>query len=107
MKRQHVPAVIAATVAMAITVTTARADRCDDLAAQVANQIGGVKVGRAAANTVALSHPAVRTMHLGCRSRTVTNQIEASAEGRDPLPRSMTPPPARPRWCSPSRRRIR
>ncbi len=84
MKRQHVPAVIAAAVAMAMTATTARADRCDDLAAQVANQIGGMKVGRVVANTVALSHPAVRTMHLGCRSRTVTNQIEASAEGKRP-----------------------
>jgi hypothetical protein len=84
MKRQHLPAMIGAAVVMAIATSPARADRCDDLAAQLANQIGGLTVGKAAANTVALSHPSVRSMHLGCRSRTVTNQIDASTEGKTP-----------------------
>lgn len=84
MKRQHLPAVIAAAVAMVLTATSARADHCDDLAAQLANQIGGLTAGKAAANTIALSHPAVHSMHLGCRSRTVTNQIDASTEGKVP-----------------------
>lgn len=84
MERQHLPAVIMAAAVMTMATTAASADRCDDLAAQLANQIGGLTVGKAAANTIALSHPAVRSMHLGCRSRTVTNQIDASAEGKAP-----------------------
>lgn len=84
MKRQHLQFVIAAAVAMILATTSARADRCDDLAAQLANQIGGLTVGKVAANTIALSHPAVRSMHLGCRSRTVSNQIDASTEGKTP-----------------------
>ena len=84
MKRQHLPAAIAVAAVMAMAATEARADRCDDLAAQLANQIGGLTVGKAAANTIALSHPAVRSMHLGCRSRTVSNQIDASTEGKTP-----------------------
>lgn len=84
MKRQHLPTVIAAAVVIAIVATSARADHCDDLAAQLANQIVGLTVGKTAANTIALSHPAVRSMHLGCRNRTVTNQIDASTEGKTP-----------------------
>jgi hypothetical protein len=84
MKRQHLPAAIAAAAVMAMAATEARADRCDDLAAQLANQIGGLTVGKVAANTIALSHPAVRSMHLGCRNRIVTNQIDASTEGKTP-----------------------
>ncbi len=84
MKRQHLQFVIAAAVATILATTSAHADRCDDLAAQLANQIGGLTVGKVAANTIALSHPAVRSMHLGCRSRTVSNQIDASTEGKTP-----------------------
>lgn len=86
MKRQFLPTVTMAAVAMTMAATAARADRCDDLAAQIANQVGGLTVGKVAANTIALSHPAVRSMHLGCRSRTVTNQIDASTEGNAPSP---------------------
>lgn len=84
MKRQHLPTVImaAAMAAVAMAATSARADHCDDLAAQLANQISGLTIGKAAANSIALSHPSVRAMHLGCRSRTVTNQIDASVEGK-------------------------
>src|ERR1700716_2963177 len=44
----------------------ARADRCDDLAAQLKNQIDGLTVGRTAANVIYLEHPAAKQVRLGC-----------------------------------------
>jgi hypothetical protein len=64
----------------------ARADRCDDLAAQLKGQIDGLGVGRTAANQIYLSHPQAKQITLGCASRNVTNQLFARANSRKPTP---------------------
>jgi hypothetical protein len=77
------PAVIALTVAGA---SPARADRCDDLAAQLASQIDGLKVGITAAKVIYLSHPQARELSLGCSSRKFSNEFYAKSTSRKPTP---------------------
>jgi hypothetical protein len=64
----------------------ARADHCDDLANQLKNQIGGLHVGKTAANTIYLSHPAARQLMLGCRNRKYTFELIAGTGSRKPKP---------------------
>src|SRR5580700_10467934 len=64
----------------------ARADRCDDLAAQLANQIDGLKVGITAANVIYLSHPQAKELSLGCAGRKFSNELYAKASSRKPKP---------------------
>ena len=80
---------LALLAAMALTVSSAspaRADRCDDLAAQLKSQIDGLGVGKTAANLIYLSHPQARQITLGCASRNVSNQLFARADSRKPKP---------------------
>ena len=88
MNPPHLPASIAVallTITM-LSVSPARADRCDELAAQLARNISSLKVGKTAANAIALTHPATTSMRLGCASRNVTNEIFASTESKKPSP---------------------
>jgi hypothetical protein len=71
---------------LAFSPSPARADRCDDLAAQLKSQIEGVKVGKTAANVIYLEHPAAKQVRLGCFSRNVTNELYAAADSRKPSP---------------------
>jgi hypothetical protein len=81
------PAVLAmALVSLALTTSPARADRCDDLAAQLKGQIDGIAIGRTAANSIFLTHPAAKQMRLGCASRNVKNELAATADSRKPSP---------------------
>jgi hypothetical protein len=64
----------------------ARADRCDDLAKQLKNQIDGVVVGKTAANVIYLSHPQAKELSLGCSGRSYSNQLYAKASTRKPPP---------------------
>jgi len=64
----------------------ARADRCDDIAAQLKGQIDGLKVGITAANIIYLSHPDAKELSLGCRGRNYSNELYAKADGRKPKP---------------------
>src|ERR1700704_82445 len=64
----------------------ARADRCDDLAGQLKNQIEGLAVGKTAANVIYLSHPQAREITLGCAGRNYSNQLYAKADSRTPKP---------------------
>src|ERR1700722_5251789 len=87
------PTVFAATRALlsaiALTITSAnpaRADRCDDIAAQLKNQIDGLNVGITAANVIYLSHPQAKELSLGCASRNFTNELYAKADSRKPKP---------------------
>lgn len=64
----------------------ARADHCDDLARQLSSQIGGLHVGRTAANAIYLSHPAAKQLMLGCRNRKYTFELIAGAGSRKPKP---------------------
>ena len=52
-----------ATMALTVSgVSPARADRCDDLAAQLKGQIDGLKVGITAARVIYLSHPLAKEL---------------------------------------------
>ena len=62
----------------------ARADRCDDLAAQLKNQIDGLTVGKTAANVINLAHPQAKELSLGCAGRSYSNQLFAKASARKP-----------------------
>jgi hypothetical protein len=76
-------------VALMLTVfaaSPARADRCDDIANQLKNQIDGLKVGITAANVIYLSHPQATELTLGCANRTFTNELYAKADSRKPKP---------------------
>ena len=64
--------------------TPARADRCDDLAKQLTEQIPGLKVGATRGGEIALTHPAVTQASLGCSSRNTTNSITASTDKKKP-----------------------
>ncbi len=64
----------------------ARADRCDDLAAQLKGQIDGLTVGKTAANLIYLSHPQAKEITLGCASRNISNQWYAKSSSRKPSP---------------------
>ena len=82
-------AAFALLAAMALTVSgasPARADRCDDLAAQLKGQIDGLKVGITAANVIYLSHPQAKEITLGCRGRNFTSELYAKADSRRPKP---------------------
>jgi hypothetical protein len=72
--------------AIAITPSPARADRCDDLAGQLKNQIDGLHVGKTAANAIYLSHPAARQLMLGCPNRKFTFELIAGSDSRKPKP---------------------
>jgi len=82
-------AAIALAAAMALSLSDAspaRADRCDDLAAQLKGQIDGLGVGKTAANLIYLTHPQAKQITLGCASRNITNQLFARADSRKPAP---------------------
>jgi hypothetical protein len=78
--------VLAAALALlaALGASPARADRCDDIAAQLRGQIDGLKVGITAANTIYLTHPEARELSLGCSGRNYKNELYAKADGRKP-----------------------
>ena len=70
----------------ALSASPARADRCDDLARQLKDQVDGLTVGRAAANVIYLSHPSAKQVRLGCAGRNVSNEFYAAADSRKPSP---------------------
>jgi hypothetical protein len=76
-----------ATLALIVFLASpARADRCDDLAGQLKNQIEGLAVGKTAANLIYLSHPQAKELTLGCSGRNYRNQLFAKADSRKPAP---------------------
>jgi hypothetical protein len=79
---------IFATLALlaAFGASPARADRCNDIAGQLAGQIDGLKIGITAANTIYLSHPQAKELSLGCSGRNFKNELFAKADGRKPKP---------------------
>jgi len=71
---------------IALSASPARADRCDDLAKQLKNQIDGLAVGKTAANVINLSHPQAAQLSLGCAGRSYSNQLFAKSSNRKPSP---------------------
>jgi hypothetical protein len=80
------PALLAAVTFTLSLASPARADRCDDLAGQLKNQIEGLTVGKTAANVIYLSHPQTKELTLGCAGRNYSNQLFAKADSRKPTP---------------------
>jgi hypothetical protein len=76
---------LVAIMAFAVAVPSpARADRCDDLAKQLKNQIDGLEVGKTAANLIYLTHPQAKALTLGCAGRSFSNQWFAKSNSRKP-----------------------
>jgi hypothetical protein len=71
---------------LGLAISPARADRCDDLAGHLKDQIEGLTVGKTAANVIYLSHPQAKKLSLGCSGRSYSNQLYAKAVGRKPTP---------------------
>jgi hypothetical protein len=64
----------------------ARADRCDDLARDLAGHIPNLKIGKTVANVIYLEHPAVKQASLGCSSRNRSNEVFAATDKKKPTP---------------------
>src|SRR5450631_2477194 len=80
---------LALLAALALTVSSAspaRADRCDDIAAQLAGAIDGIKVGFRAENNIYLSHPLAKEMSVGSTGRSFQNELYVKADDRKPKP---------------------
>ncbi len=104
----HIRAVPLAVLLLAgLGAAPARADRCEDIAKELARQITGLKIGRTVAGVIYLEHPAVKQASLGCSSKNRSNEVFASTDKRKPLLSSTISSAQRRRWCSPSRRRTR
>ena len=74
-------AIAAATLSMA---SPARADRCDDLARQLAGQIDHLKTGETRGGVIYLTHPAAARATLGCSSRNRQNDFYAFTAAKKP-----------------------
>ena len=81
------PTLLAATLALlaAFSISPARADRCDDIAKELKNQIDGLKISVSTGNTIYLTHPAAKELSLGCRGRNFSNELDATTD-RKPKP---------------------
>jgi hypothetical protein len=81
------PTVLAAALALVavVGVSPARADRCDDIAKELKNQIDGLKISVNTGNVIYLTHPAAKELSLGCRGRNYSNELYAKAD-RKPKP---------------------
>ena len=74
-------------VAAAITglvnlASPARADRCDDSAKELANQVDRLKVNFRAANVVYLTHPAAKELSVACRGDKYSIELYAKGDRR-------------------------
>src|SRR5436190_4367365 len=81
------PIHLAAALALlaAFTASPARADRCDDSAKELANNIDKLKVNFKAANIVYMTHPLARELSVGCRGDKYSIELYAKGD-RKPKP---------------------
>lgn len=81
------PALLAAVLAAiaALSASPARANRCDDIAKELKNQIDGLKVSVNTGKIIYLSHPAAKELSLGCRGANYSNELYAKTD-RKPKP---------------------
>ena len=70
----------------ALSASPARADRCEDIAKELKNNIDGLKVNFTAAGIVYLTHPRAKELTLGCRGANYSNELYAKADSRKPKP---------------------
>ncbi|MBR1282690.1 hypothetical protein JQ597_11645 [Bradyrhizobium sp. AUGA SZCCT0177] len=72
---------VAAALALAASSPSpARADRCDDVAKQLASQVDGIKVNFKAANIVYLTHPSAKELSIGCRGKSYSLELYAKTD---------------------------
>ncbi len=78
---------LAATLALfaALAASPARADRCDDSAKELANNIDKLKVNFKAANIVYMTHPLAKELSVGCKGDKYSIELYAKG-GRKPTP---------------------
>jgi hypothetical protein len=77
--RRALFALVGSTVLAAASPAQA-ADRCDDLAQHLKDQIDGMRIGQTAAGTIYLAHPKAREITLGCSAKNFSNQLFAKAD---------------------------
>ena len=68
-----------------LAASPARADRCDDSAKELANQIDKLKVNFKAANIVYMTHPLAKELSVGCRGDNYSIELYAKGD-RNPKP---------------------
>lgn len=78
---------LAATLALlaAFGASPAWADRCEDTAKELRNQIDGIKISVNTGNMIYLTHPAAKEFSLGCRGANYSVELYAKAD-RKPKP---------------------
>ena len=81
------PTLFAAALASLVAISTspARADRCEDIAKELKNQIDGLKISINTGNMIYLTHPAAKELSLGCRGRNYSVELYGKAD-RKPKP---------------------
>jgi hypothetical protein len=80
------PLFLAAALALAaFAASPARADRCDDSAKELANNIDKLKVNFKAANTVYMTHPLAKELSVACRGDKFAIELYAKGD-RKPKP---------------------
>lgn len=84
LRRPTLLAVALASLA-AIGTSPARADRCEDIAKELKNQIDGLKISINTGNMIYLTHPAAKELSLGCRGRNYSVELYGKAD-RKPKP---------------------
>lgn len=76
---------VAAISGLVALTSPARADRCDDCAKELANNIDKLKVNFRAANIVYMTHPLAKELSVGCRGDKYSIELYAKGD-RKPKP---------------------
>lgn len=76
---------VALALLTAFSASPARADRCEDTAKELRNQIDGIKISVNTGNMIYLTHPAAKEFSLGCRGTNYSVELYAKAD-RKPKP---------------------
>jgi hypothetical protein len=76
---------VALGLCVALAASPARADRCDDSAKELANNIDKLKVNFKAGNVVYMTHPLAKELSVSCRGNNYSIELYAKGE-RKPKP---------------------
>jgi len=78
--RRSIPLAAAFILLGSLLASPARADHCDDNAAELSRAIDGLKVNFKAANIIYLTHPAASELSLGCRGNEYASELYAKTD---------------------------
>jgi hypothetical protein len=79
----------ALTLCAAFGASPAHADRCDDIAKELSNQVDKLKINFKAANIVYMTHPSAKELSVGCRGNNYSIELYAKGD-RKPRPEFFT-----------------